>query len=177
MELLASCDQGSESAFEELYLLCSAQLFGVLMRILSIEAVAEEALQDSFVKIWQKAGSFRPESGAPMAWMCSIARHQALDLLRRRSTREGHERADPLGLIEQTPDQAKPLYEMSDDASILMQCLEKLNKEVSECLVRAYCEGYSYEELAHRNGAPLGTVKSWIRRGLISLRECVDELS
>lgn len=176
-ELLARCEQGNETAFEELYGLCSAQLYGVLVRILRIEAIAEEALQDCFVKIWQKAGTYVPGSGSPMAWMSTIARYQALDLLRRRGSRENLECADLPGYIDATPDPAKPLHEMSEDAAMLMQCLDKLPEEARNCIVRAYCEGYSHDELAMQGGTPVSTVKSWIRRGLISLRRCLDELS
>lgn len=175
VKLLAGCGQGNESDFEELYTQCSAQLYGLLLRILKIEGVAEEALQDTFVKIWQKADAYVPDNGSAMAWLCSIARNQGLDLLRRRGLREGRERADINGLIEATADTAKPLHEMSDDATLLMQCLDELPADVSHCIVSAYCEGYSHEELSQQNGAPIGTVKSWIRRGLISLRKCVDE--
>ena len=174
--LLARCGQRHEAAFEELYRLSSAQLYGVLVRILKIEAIAEEALQESFVKIWDKAGTYVPEAGAPMTWMSSIARNQALDLLRRSGSRERHESNDMVSLIDATPDAAKPLHEMSEDAQLLERCLERLPDVARDCLVRAYCEGYSHEELAEANGTPLGTVKSWIRRGLISLRNCFDEL-
>lgn len=175
--LLARCAKSDESAFEELYGLCSAQLFGVLLRILRIESVAEEALQESFVKIWQKSGTYVPAHGTPMAWMCSIARNQGLDLLRRRGLREGRESADLHGVIDSTADTSKPLVEMSDDATMLMRCLDKLPEDVSHCIVSAYCEGYSHEELSKQKEAPIGTIKSWIRRGLIALKECVDERS
>lgn len=175
--LLERCAERHEAAFEELYGLCSAQLNGVLLRILKIEAVAEEALQESFVKIWENAGSYTREAGTPNAWMNSIARHQALDVLRRRGSRENYESADLVSLIDATPDAAKPPHEMSADAQLLLMCLERLPESARDCIVRAYCEGYSHEELSAANGAPLGTVKSWIRRGLVSLRRCVDELS
>ena len=175
--LLAQCEQNNEMAFEELYGLCSAQLYGVLVRILRIEAIAEEALQDTFVKIWQKAGTYRPDSGSPMAWMCSVARHQALDVLRKRGSRESHERFDVNGYIDATPDLAKPFHEMTEDAKLLMQCLERLPKDTRNCIIFAYCEGYSHEELAAQGDTPIGTVKSWIRRGLLSLRKCLDELA
>ena len=175
--LLALCAQRQESAFEELYGLCSAQLYGVLLRILKIEAIAEEALQESFVKIWEKADSYVPEVGAPMTWMASIARHQALDVLRRRGRREDLESGDLISLIDATPDAAKPVHEMSADAQLLLRCLERLPEAARDCIVQAYCEGYSHEELSAARGTPLGTIKSWIRRGLVSLRRCVDELS
>ena len=176
-ELLAQCEQGNELAFEELYKLCSAQLYAVLLRILKNEAIADEALQDSFVKIWQKAGTYVPASGSPMTWMCSVARYQALDLLRKQRSRESHERADVNRYIDATPDLAKPLHEMTEDAKLLMQCLERLPEEARNCIVYAYCEGYTHEELAAQSDTPIGTVKSWIRRGLISLKKCVHELS
>ena len=175
--LLERSARGHEAAFEELYGLCSAQLYGVLLRIVKIESIAEEALQESFVKIWEKAGSYAVEAGAPMAWMSSIARHQAIDVLRRRDTREYNESADLIGLIDATPDAGRPVDEMSADAQLLLRCLDRLPPAARDCVVKAYCEGYSHEELSAANDAPLGTVKSWIRRGLISLRRCVDELS
>lgn len=173
--LLMRCEQGNETAFEELYALCSSQLYAVLFRILKIEAIAEEALQDCFVKIWQKSGTYVPSSGSPMTWMYSIARHQALDHLRRRSSREGHERTDSHELIAEAADQSKSLAAMSEDASVLMHCLEQLPGPTQACLVSAYCEGYSHEELSASHATPIGTIKSWIRRGLISLRSCIDE--
>ena len=172
--LLAGCARRREADFEELYALCSAQLNGTLLRILKIEAIAEEALQESFVKIWMKADSYSPETGSPMTWMNSIARNQALDVLRRRGSRERNESPELVSLIDATPDAAKPWHEMSSDAEALMRCLDELPEASRDCIVRAYCEGYSHEELAAETAAPLGTVKSWIRRGLVSLRKCVD---
>ena len=175
--LLAATHSGDESAFEELYGLCSKQLFGILVRILRVEAVAEEALQESFVKIWQNAGKYVPESGSPMAWLCSVARNHALDLLRRRGLREGQEQADMHEFIQAAPDISKPLDQMSDDAEMLMRCLDEVPADARHCLVGAYCEGYSHEELSQQVDTPVNTIKSWIRRGLISLRKCLDERS
>ena len=177
VELLGRCADRHEAAFEELYRDCAAQLNGVLLRILKIEAVAEEALQESFVKIWLNAGRYSPQAGAPMTWMSSIARHQALDVLRRRGVREDHESGDLVSLIDATPDAAKPVHEMGEDAQLLMRCLDRLPEEARDCIVKAYCEGYSHDELSEAIAKPLGTVKSWIRRGLVSLRKCVDELA
>ena len=177
VELLQRCEQSDESALEELYKHCSRQLYGVLTRILRNEALAEEALQDVFVKIWRKAGTYKRESGSPITWMISIARHQALDQLRRRSSREANESADEIGAIESMVDASKPMHEMSADAKLLMLCLDKLPEQARSCIIRAYCEGYSHEELAGQFDSPIGTVKSWIRRGLISLRKCIDEHS
>lgn len=173
--LLEHCAQGSEPAFEELYTSCSTQLFSVAMRILKIESVAEEALQEAFIKIWQKAEHYTPGAGTPMAWMYSVARHQALDLLRRRSIREGNEMAIKPYHIASLADESKSLNAMSEDATLLIMCLDQLAGPARDCLVSAYCEGYSNDELSKRHDTPTSTVKSWIRRGLISLRACIDE--
>lgn len=176
-ELLEGCARRHERDLETLYSLCSAQLFGVLLRILRNEAIAEEALQESFVKIWQKADNYLPAAGSPMAWMTSIARHQALDVLRQRRSRENHESPDHSSWIDNVPDESRALDDMSSDAQLLMLCLDKLPAPARDCIVKAYCEGYSHDELSADTQVPLGTVKSWIRRGLLSLRRCVDELS
>ena len=172
--LLDQCESGSESALEELYKLSSAQLYGALIRILRIEAVAEEALQDTFINIWQNAGKFKPDSGTPMGWLYSIARHRALDILRQRRSRENLESADTSGLIEATPDLSKPAHEMSEDAALLIECLETLPEGPKYCITKAYCEGYSNQELAQLCDKPGNTIKSWLRRGLLSLKECLD---
>lgn len=173
-KLLSLCESGDEVALEELYRLSSAQLYGALIRILKIEAVAEEALQDTFINIWQNAGKFKPATGTPMVWLYSIARHRALDILRQRRSRENLESADISGLIEATPDISKPEHELSDDAVQLIECLEALPEGPRSCITRAYCEGYSHRELAQLHGKPTNTIKSWLRRGLISLKECLD---
>jgi RNA polymerase sigma-70 factor (ECF subfamily) len=175
--LLVRCGEQHEPALEELYGLVSAQLFGVLMRILKLETIAQEALQETVVKIWEKADSYSPEFGAPMTWMTSIARHQALDTLRRRSVREDYERPQLAALIDDTADAHASLQAVSDDAEQLLHCLEQLEPGARDCIVKAYCEGYSHDELSAAHETPLGTVKSWIRRGLMSLRSCLDEFS
>jgi len=175
--LLAQCAERQEPALAELYELVSAQLFGVLMRILKVETLAEEALQEAFVKIWNNAYRYTPELGTPLTWMTSIARHQALDVLRRRSVREDHESAQLPAAIEAAADSAKSQQSISDDAEALLRCLDRLEPGARDCIVKAYCEGYSHDELSAAHDTPLGTVKSWIRRGLMSLRSCLDELS
>lgn len=177
VDLLTLCESGDETALEELYSLCSAQLYGVLIRILKIEAVAEEALQDTFINIWLHAGKFKTASGTPMVWLYSIARHRALDILRQRHSRENLETADISGLIESTPDFSKSISEMSDDAALLIDCLDALPEGPRLCITKAYCEGYSTRELCEVYEKPDGTIKSWLRRGLASLKECLDEHS
>ena len=174
-ELLEGCAARHEASLAELYELCSSQLYGVLLRMVKIDAIAEEALQESFVKIWNNSGSYSSELGTPMTWMSSIARNHALDLLRRRSRREGHEIGDMVSLIDATPDAGKSPSEMSEDAEALLECLDRLQPVARECIVQSFCEGYSHEELSSAHDTPIGTVKSWIRRGLLALRSCLDE--
>jgi len=173
--LLASCSDGDDVAFEELYRLSSAHLYGVLLRILRIEALAEEVLQESFVKIWQNCSTYSAQLSNPMTWMTSIARHQALDMLRKRRSRESNENQGMSDFLDSVPDTSRPYIQISDDASLLIRCLEELPEHTRNCIVRAYCEGYSQEELAQENDTPVNTVKSWLRRGLIALRDCVNE--
>ena len=173
--LIERCGADDESALEELYRVTAPRLFGVAVRLVRRESLAEEVLQEAFLKIWRHAASYSAELGAPLTWLSSIVRHEALDTLRRRSVREDHESPMPDYFGElvadrgATPDTA--------DAELLIACLERLEPPARDCIVRAYCEGYSHDELSEAHDRPLGTVKSWIRRGLITLRSCVDELS
>jgi RNA polymerase sigma-70 factor, ECF subfamily len=170
--LLDRCAAADATALERLYELASPLLFAVLTRILRRRSLAEEALQDVFVSIWQRAGQFQSSRGRPMAWMMSIARYRAIDLLR-------HERSAPI-LVPDLPERGE-----SDDgqeesgswmptAGLLERCLGLLNDQQRNCLELAYVGGNSHEDISRLTGNPLGTVKSWIRRGLQSLRKCLE---
>lgn len=169
--LLDRCAAADSSALESLYELASPLLFAALTRILRRRALAEEALQDVFVSIWQRASQFQASRGRPMAWMMSIARYRAIDLLR-------HERSAPV-LVPDLPDRAD-----GDDkeesgswmpaSGLLERCLGLLNDQQRSCLELAYVGGNSHEEISRLTGTALGTVKSWIRRGLQSLRKCLE---
>jgi RNA polymerase sigma-70 factor (ECF subfamily) len=171
--LLDRCAAADSSALERLYELASPLLFACLTRILRRRALAEEALQDVFVSIWQRAGQFQSGRGRPMAWMMSIARYRAIDLLR-------HERSAPV-LVPDLPERAEAVDESKDEPAswmpttgLLERCLTLLNDQQRSCLELAYVGGNSHEDIARLTGNPLGTVKSWIRRGLRSLRKCLE---
>lgn len=168
-DLLAACALCDRRAFAELYQQTAAKLFAVALRILNNPSLAEEALQESFVKIWQHAGDYRPQRGRPMTWLTSVVRNQTLDTLRRQP------RTLPLidndGASGTAPDPALA----ADDS--LKRCLERLGTSQRQCVLLAYCEGYTHEELSARLEKPLGTVKTWVRRSLQSLRGCLNELS
>lgn len=169
--LLDRCAAGDPSALQPLYELASPLLFGCLTRILRRRALAEEALQDVFVSIWQRASQFSALRGRPMAWMISIARYRAIDLLR-------HERSAPV-LVPDLPEQAheEPDEEASawlPASALLERCLQVLSDSQRQCLELAFVGGHSHEDISRLTGNPLGTVKSWIRRGLQSLRQCLE---
>jgi RNA polymerase sigma-70 factor (ECF subfamily) len=171
--LLDRCAAADPSALERLYELASPLLFACLTRILRRRALAEEALQDVFVSIWQRAGQFQTSRGRPMAWMMSIARYRAIDLLR-------HERSAPV-LVPELPERADSADDSKADAApwmpatgLLERCLALLSDHQRSCLELAYVGGNSHEDISRLTGNPLGTVKSWIRRGLQSLRKCLE---
>jgi RNA polymerase sigma-70 factor (ECF subfamily) len=175
MGLLGRCAAADSSALQHLYQLASPILFACLTRILRRRALAEEALQDVFVSIWQRAGQFSPARGRPMTWMMSIARYRAIDLLR-------HERQVP-ALVPDLPDRVAAQSESEVEGSspawlpasgLLEHCLALLSERQKHCLQLAFVGGNSHEDISRLTGSPLGTVKSWIRRGLQSLRQCLE---
>lgn len=166
--LLARVALRDQAAFRQLYDLASAHLFGVAMRILRNPSLAEEALQDAFVQIWQNAKTFQAGRGNPGAWLTSLARYRALDLVRKSG------RETPL---DEVPESAIPTVALAAAAHSepkLGPCLAGLAAEPRDCITMAFVEGYSHQELSHRMKVPLGTVKSWIRRGLQQLKECLE---
>ena len=172
VDLLGRCAVADGRALEQLYRLVSPTLLGCLMRMLPRRSLAEEALQDVFVTIWRRAGQFRPERGRPMAWLIAIARYRAIDLLR-------HERDAP-ALVAELPEESAADEEDDRPAAwlprtgLLERCLELLTSEQRRCLELAFVDGNSHGDIARLVGTPLGTVKSWIRRALKSLKGCLE---
>jgi len=171
----AARDLGSAEAFERLYRLCAPLLMGVALRIVRRAEVAEEVLHDTFTRIWQTAQSFDPLAARPVAWMVAIARNRALD------TVASHDvsRVDPYE--EGALDRFFDWSEGADDAEArrqstrwLRDCLGRLQAAERQALVLAYQHGLSHSELAAQLQTPLGTVKSWVRRGMASLRVCME---
>jgi RNA polymerase sigma-70 factor, ECF subfamily len=169
-DLLARCALGDRAAFARLYDQSSGKLFGVAVRILK-DSRAEEVLQEAFVKIWYRAGDYRPDKGSAMTWMASIVRNRALDLLRRpnvESHLEDEERWES--------DMPSPLDQVmqSADARALMRCLEQLESTQRQAVTLAFFHGLAHADLARHMQQPLGTIKSWIRRSLQRLRGCLE---
>lgn len=177
VRLLADTAAGDQRAFRELYVATSSHLFGVLVRILDRRDWAEEALQDCYLKVWQKAEQYVPEKGAPLTWMQTIARYRALDLLRMKRPEVGipdEDDAPPMTFAD--GDAVNPELRAVEGEGIgkLSHCLDELAPDPRKSVLLAYYEGYTHPELATAMKAPLGTVKSWVRRGLAQLRECLD---
>jgi len=172
--LILATAEGDRAAFHSLYRLSASQLFGVILRIVRRRDRAEDVLQEAYLRIWSHAPDYRPEKGTPMAWMATIARNRALDWARRRP--------EPLSLDAQAdpdalgnPHQARLDWsEASADAKALKHCLDELPKEQRDCILLAHVQGYTHDEISSALATPLGTVKSWIRRGLLRLRDCLD---
>ncbi len=173
--LLERCVLQDQIAFKALYDLTSSRLYATLFNILRIEAVAEEALQETYVKIWSKASEYNSELGQPITWMTSIARYQALDMLRKRRIREDRETDwDATSLVDRLMAQPDP-SQMAEYQDVLEKCFDRLSQSQRLCIIRAYIEGLTHDELSKSTKTPVGTVKSWIRRGLVSLKECINE--
>ncbi len=171
--LLAATADGDRTAFATLYRRVSPQLFALALRILRRREVAEETLQEAFISIWRHADDFRPELGSAMAWMATIVRNRALDGRRRaRSEIALDEDASASDWADPAPD---PLAQalMSNEARRLGRCLDELEEAPRRAILLAYYDGYTHEELVARLAAPLGTIKSWIRRGLLRLKGCL----
>ena len=169
-DLLARCALGDRAAFARLYEQSSAKLFGVAVRILR-DSRAEEVLQEAYVKIWYRAGDYRPDKGSAMTWMASIVRNRALDILRRpdvESALDDEERweSDMPGPLDQVMQSA--------DARALMRCLEQLESTQRQAVTLAFFHGLAHADLARHMKQPLGTIKSWIRRSLQRLRGCLE---
>ena len=175
--LLAAVARGDRGAFADLYAATSAQLFALLLRMLQRRDWAEEALQDCYVRIWQKAEGYTPDRGAPLAWLTTIARYRALDLMRARRPEDTESSFDPdrPSPLERADEGRSPEDQAVAHEGIgrLEDCMQGLIEEQRRSVLLAYYEGYTHSELARRMKAPVGTVKSWVRRGLLQLRDCM----
>jgi RNA polymerase sigma-70 factor (ECF subfamily) len=170
--LIAACAQRDSTALRGLYTLTSPKLFGCMVRILKRRALAEEALQDVFVGIWQRAAQYDASRGRPWAWLISIARYRAIDVLRNERVELYREaEIEELPELAMTPESGGAGSRRTAEA--LARCLGLLSAEQRRGIELAFINGRSHAQIAQTIGQPLGTVKSWIRRGLKSLRDCM----
>jgi RNA polymerase sigma-70 factor (ECF subfamily) len=173
--LLAAVALQDRKAFRALYDATSAKLFGVALRVLRKDELAEDAVQDAFVAIWHAASGYQPHLAAPLTWMVTIVRNKALDILRRARTGGADVQVD-LDDADALADTAAGPYELaqaSRDARALADCMDTLAGRQRQAIGMAYLHDLSHSEVAGRLDLPIGTVKTWIRRGLERLRECL----
>lgn len=176
-DLLARCALNDRNAFTRLYKATSAQLFGLILRIVKNPEVASEVLQEGYVKIWNRAGDFRADRARPMTWMGTIVRNQAIDVIRRSS----HETmaSEPVEELHWLADEAAGPHDVvnqSQQDQALHHCINQLEGGQRHAMLLAYFSGLTHEQLAERLDTPLGTVKSWLRRGLLRLKQCLKHL-
>lgn len=176
--LLVACAERDASAFSKLYSATSPKLFGVALRILRREDWAEEVLQDCYLSIWNNASTYAADLSAPLTWMTSIVRNRCLDWLRRPRLEiavDTHEDADSSFFDRVPSEDPGPLEQVlrASDAAALARCLGQLETRQREVIQLAFYEGLSHTELSERLQHPLGTVKTWVRRGLERLKGCL----
>lgn len=162
--LMGAVADGDMAAFRALYDLAAGRLLAIATHILRDRPAAEDAVQEAFMRIWRKAGSYEPSRGSPLAWMGIIARNAALDSVRRRRPLE---EIETTGIMELAAQPVEP-----PDAR-LGECLGRLPADQAKAIVTMYSYGLSHSELAEQLSVPLGTVKSWVRRGTQNLKECM----
>jgi len=170
--LIEAVGRGSQAALKRLYELESGRLYGIALRIVRRPEIAADVLQETFVQIWQNAAAFSAERGAGAAWLTGIVRFRSLDAVRKLG-REVLTDDPALGDAALEPDVIEKL-DTAAETGALKRCFKLLDDQQRRCIVLAFVDGLSHSEITERIGAPLGTVKSWIRRGLLTLRGCLQ---
>lgn len=170
---LEACARGERYALRAIYERESRWLLGVAQRIVRDRDTAHDVLQEAFLQVWQRASTYQRALGSGRGWIYTVVRHRALDEARRvqREMPAGDDLeavADARAALEPAPDLPHA------DAAALDRCLAALEERKRDCIVRAFVEGYTHEQIAREIATPVGTVKSWIRRGLLSLKECLS---
>ena len=170
--LIAAVAKGDEAAFERLYAATRAKLFGVVLRILRRQDLAEEVIQEAYVKIWNSAGQFNPALASPITWMASIARNRAIDVVRKSGEVSIEEEPTAMEVAADSPD---PLArrEMTEELKRLLECVGRLEPDRQKLVLLAYYNGWSREQLAAKFETPVNTVKTWLRRSMMDIRECL----
>ena len=170
-----------EKALRELYELTSSKLYGVAVRVVTNREWAEDVLQEAYINIWRIAGDYKSTLSPPMAWMALVVRSRGLDFLRRRTSERADRMQELDDVISDTVagDSPNPMdtAQASEQAKALHNCLSLLDNKQREVVSLAYMRDMSHNELAEQLKLPLGTVKTWIRRGLEQLRGCMARLA
>ena len=159
--------------FARLYQLASPKLFSIAVRILRDRTEAEEALQEIFIKVWQRAERYEPEQGGPMTWLAAIARNHAIDVIRARKP-QASDLDDAFDIASAEPGPEAMAINASEGSRI-DRCMQTLESDKADAVRKAYVEGLSYQELADFYKIPLNTMRTWLRRSLLKLRECLEQ--
>ena len=171
--LMRSVAQGDRAAFRSVYDRTSAKLYGICLRLLGSEAEAQDVVQEAYVTIWRRAVAFDASKAGAITWLSVIARNKAIDRLRQRRV-QGEQLDAALDVPDDAP-LATVVIEQDEDARRLAHCLDQLEERARAMIRAAFLDGATYPELSRREGVPLGTMKSWIRRGLLRLRGCLEQ--
>ncbi|MDB5469106.1 MAG: polymerase subunit sigma [Caulobacter sp.] len=174
--VLGQVAAGDRNAMADLYRATSAKLYGVCLRIVRDDAEAEEVLQEVYLTVWKRAASYDPAKASPITWLAAVARNRAIDRLRAsgaRVVRSSGPIDGALDLADPAPDAESQLGH-SEDSRRLKGCLDRLEPDHAGLIRRAFFGGLSYSDLAQAAGRPLGTVKTWIRKGLMNLKVCLE---
>lgn len=170
--MLQRVAEQDRAAFTELYRATGPKLYGIILRILRRRDIADEVLQEVYVKIWQRAGDFRPEKASPISWMAAIARNRALDEVRRKLPASIEDHPE----VKDIPSEAETGLATAlrnEDGRRLSDCLAGLEPNRRQMVVLAYCDGLSRDELAAKFAQPVNTIKTWLRRSLAQLKGCL----
>jgi RNA polymerase sigma-70 factor, ECF subfamily len=173
IEALERTAGGDLAAFKAVYAATSVKLYGVIIRILGRPDLADEVLQEVYVRVWQRAGDFDRKSGSPITWLATIARNRALDEARRGTMRSFDEFPELLELP--SGDNPAASLEQSEELRRLYACLDALEAEKKEIVLLVYYHGLTREEISARFERPVATVKTWLRRSLAQLKDCLGQ--
>lgn len=174
-EAMQRLADGDRSALEWIYQATSAKLFGICLRILGDRGEAEDALQDVYVSLWQRAKNYDPERASPISWLAVFARNRAIDRLRKGKLRSAAVSVDEALELPDKEPLADAILESGERSARIHHCLGTLEERQQHAIRTAFFEGATYAALAEQSGVPLGTMKSWVRRGLARLKRCLEE--
>lgn len=165
--------QGDTAAFKLVYAATSVKLYGIIVRILGRRDLADEVLQEVYIRVWERAGEYDAASSSPITWLATIARNRALDEVKRKTMRS----LDDCPEVLQVPSDDDPLatHEKKEDARRLGACIDRLEPDKKELVLLVYYYGMTREEISNRINRPVATVKTWLRRSLAQIRECLGQ--
>jgi RNA polymerase sigma-70 factor (ECF subfamily) len=172
-EALLRTGEEDRAAFRDVYRLTSTKLFGICLRICGERQAAEDVLHEVYLTVWKRAGAFEPGRASPISWLATIARNRAIDWRRAQGVRVVAPIDEALPIADTAP-LASETMEAAETAHQLRECLDDLEDQQRNAIRTAFFDGVTYAELAERASVPLGTMKSWVRRGLLKLKECLE---